>query len=291
MSTPCEADGDLCTIDHCDGNGGCVTYDNMVCQDPNPPCEGGKYCEPTTGQCVDHPDADLSTPCEVETPPDLCTIDHCDGSGACVTYDNVVCQDANPPCEGGQHCEPTTGQCVDDPDADLSTPCEVETPPDLCTIDHCDGNGNCVWLSDVDCSHLDDQCNVGVCDPATGECEQDPKDLSTPCEADGDPCTGDHCDGNGQCVFDRYVCGACCLPDGSCQDDMTTSQCAVVPGGGSFRGAGSVCLGDADGNGIDDLCERLIPTVSEWGLLILALLLLTLGKVCFGRRQWAWGEQ
>ena len=144
-----------------------------------------------------------------------------------MTYDNVVCQDPVPPCEGGEECNPATGACDPLPDAP----------------------------------------------------------LSTPCEADGDPCTVDHCDGNGQCVYESYVCGACCvIEDGSCQDNMTAAQCAALPGETTFH-MGLLCLGDADGNGVDDLCEIEIPAVSEWGLVILALLLLTVGKVYFGQRR------
>jgi hypothetical protein len=52
-----------------------------------------------------------------------------------------------------------------------------------------------------------------------------------------------------------------------------------------FQGVGSVCRGDADGDGLDDLCDiDNIPTVSEWGLVIMTLLLLTCAKIYFGRR-------
>jgi len=45
---------------------------------------------------------------------------------------------------------------------------------------------------------------------------------------------------------------ACCLPDGTCMDtDRATCICL----GGVPGGPGSVCLGDADGNMIDDACE------------------------------------
>jgi hypothetical protein len=41
-----------------------------------------------------------------------------------------------------------------------------------------------------------------VCDPQSGGCVPAPDPpLSTPCEADGNACTVDHCDGNGSCVF------------------------------------------------------------------------------------------
>jgi len=43
---------------------------------------------------------------------------------------------------------------------------------------------------------------------------------------------------------------------------------------------------DADGNGMPDECD-VIPTVSAWGLVVLALLLLTGAKIYFARRQTA----
>lgn len=35
--------------------------------------------------------------------------------------------------------------------------------------------------------------------------------------------------------------GACCLPDGSCEDNLTSTECAMMSG--SWRGAGSICAG------------------------------------------------
>lgn len=53
--------------------------------------------------------------------------------------------------------------------------------------------------------------------------------------------------------------------------------------GGDFINVGAACLGDGDA--IDDVCPRLvIPTVSEWGLIVTALLGLAMGTVVFGRR-------
>lgn len=49
LGEPCEADDNLCTIDQCDGNGACVTFDNVTCEAPCPPCEGD--CDPATGLC------------------------------------------------------------------------------------------------------------------------------------------------------------------------------------------------------------------------------------------------
>ena len=62
-----------------------------------------------------------------------------------------------------------------------------------CTItnsNHCAG---------VDCSGLDDSCNVGQCNPSTGACETAPRADGTSCD-DANACTtGDVC-GSGTCV-------------------------------------------------------------------------------------------
>jgi hypothetical protein len=56
--------------------------------------------------------------------------------------------------------------------------------------------------------------------------------------------------------------------------------------GGWAAPTGAVaCWGDADGDGIDDACETIIPTLSVWGLVVLVLLLLTGGKIYFGRQR------
>jgi hypothetical protein len=140
-STSCEADGNKCTVDHCDGQGHCVLDHNVTCAAPVPPCEGGQHCDTASGQCVDNPDAQASTSCEADG--NRCTVDHCDGRGHCVLDHNVTCAAPVPPCEGGQHCNTTTGQCVDNPDAAVSTVCDADA--DTCTLDHCDGAGHCVF--------------------------------------------------------------------------------------------------------------------------------------------------
>ena len=56
-----------------------------------------------------------------------------------------------------------------------------------------------------------------------------------------------------------------------------------------FQGPLSVCHGDGDGDGVGDICGvyDAIPTVSEWRLVALALLLLIGANVCFGARRQA----
>ena len=74
---------------------------------------------------------------------------------------------------------------------------------------------------------------------------------------------GDACD---PCPFDR---GADSDGDGVCgSNDLCLAQDDRV---------------DDDANGVPD-CLEAIPTVSQWGLVVMTLLLLTAWKVYFGRR-------
>ena len=86
---------------------------------------------------------------------------------------------------------------------------------------------------------------------------------------DGAPCCG-------------QVPEACCLAGGGCSmayPDDCADQLVGVP-----QGPGSTCEDDDDHDGIPNCAERpTIPTLSQWGLVVLALVLLATGKVYFGR--------
>lgn len=77
---------------------------------------------------------------------------------------------------------------------------------------------------------------------------------------------------------------------GECPDDPDKLEPGIC-------GCGRPETGDSDGDGVSDCidqcqgvddalfapgCEGQIPTVSQWGLVVLALLLMVLGKVYFG---------
>jgi hypothetical protein len=55
-------------------------------------------------------------------------------------------------------------------------------------------------------------------------------------------------------------CGACCLSDGPCRDNLLRSACESQ--GGSSHGADSFCLGDQDHDRVDDECDNC-PTVAN----------------------------
>jgi hypothetical protein len=194
----------------------------------------------------------------------------CDTNGAdqgCT--DNVTSAD----CQGADKVWTDQGKCV-------STHCEcipLCTPgPRPCGDDGCGGscgscddgnvcngaetcgpNGQCVDGTPLVCND-GNACNgVETCNPSSGCVPGTPLACSNGIACDGietcNPATGcvggaaPDCDDGVECTVD-----ACNEPDGSCSHD------------------------DAD-------CS--IPTVSEWGLVVLTLMLLIGAKVYFGRRQ------
>ncbi len=69
---------------------------------------------------------------------------------------------------------------------------------------------------------------------------------------------------------DCGVIGACCWPAG-CKELGET----VCEGFGEYHGHGTTC---------EEECLKGIPSVSEWGLIVMAVLVLTAGTVVVGRR-------
>ncbi|MCH9003188.1 MAG: PQQ-dependent sugar dehydrogenase [Planctomycetes bacterium] len=77
----------------------------------------------------------------------------------------------------------------------------------------------------------------------------------------------------------RQTDGRCCLSDGSC---FISDAGLCSARAGSFGGAGSICEGDADGDGIDDACDNaIVPAVSTWGMIALILTLCTAMAIKF----------
>jgi hypothetical protein len=136
-----------------------------------------------------------------------------------------------------------------------------------------DGDGTC--NVDDACPDDDNQDQVTQCPCGTGPFDS----FNNPTDTDGD--------GTADCVDD------CPLDDNT--DDESICGC----NGPDEWWDGFNQPRDSDGDGVIDCrdqcwgvddtifapgCETAIPTISEWGLVILALLLLVAGKVYFGRR-------
>ncbi len=273
--TSCNADGNLCTVDRCNGTGGCVFASNVACQPASPPCEAGATCNPGTGVCVPLPDAPNGTVCEADG--SLCTNDRCNGTGSCVFSSSVTCQPASPPCEGGAACNPATGSCQPQADGSAGTPC-ADTDGNTCTTAACNGTGTCnqthaLSPAGTSCPDSDGTvcttaacngaggCNQShsvvscpgatacaggqTCNPGSGQCESAPDPAAgTPCaDTDGAPCTSAACDGAGACDQSFTLRPA----DSPCEEDgnlCTTDRC---DGAGTCTVGAAVVCQSADG--------------------------------------------
>ena len=296
-------DGNRCTSDHCDAVQGCVYEDiSYLCIDEIVCTVDG--CDPALG-CVNTPDDTL---CD-DT--DACTTDVCDPAQGCV-YEDITCDDGVS-CTRDD-CDPASG-CVNAPDdtlcndndlctadhCDAVEDCVYEDISDecddanVCTADRCDPALGCVY------EDISDMCDDGVacthdaCDPVSG-CTNIPDDLL--CD-DGDVCTGDVCTLTGCQYHDNGLCQACCIAD-LCID-TTITDCLAQ--GGTPQGIGTTCavvICTVCGNGVvepgeecdgadddacpgqclgDCTCHVELPTLSTWGTIVLALLLLVFAKL------------
>ncbi len=94
---------------------------------------------------------------------------------------------------------------------------------------------------------------------------------------DGNVCTADICIESVDACGYLAVCGACCDAwDGTCTDEVAEPDCNCPQ-----------CQWHPAAECADIVCETVfvvIPTVSQWGAVVLALLLLIGEKVAFGRR-------
>jgi uncharacterized repeat protein (TIGR01451 family) len=162
----CEKDGDKCTLEKCDGKGACVPDDVVECIGPVGQCDGGKVCDPDTGECKDRPDKPVGTVCERDR--NKCTPDKCNDRGFCVPAGPPVACHGPGQCDGGKECDPTTGQCtINLPEVPAGTPCEVDR--NKCTTDACNGKGFCIKGPVKDCDD-EDVCTDDACDEDTGAC-------------------------------------------------------------------------------------------------------------------------
>jgi hypothetical protein len=71
---------------------------------------------------------------------------------------------------------------------------------------------------------------------------------------------------------------ACCLPDNSCREDLTDSECTDAEG--KLLSVNCPTIIDEKGG-----CDANVPATSEWGLAVLALVVLIAGTVALRRRE------
>lgn len=263
--TPCD-DAMACTTgDACVVGGACVGTPTD-CSSLDGPCTTG-VCDPISGVCnaMHHAAGSLCTD------GDICTDnDQCDGAGTCVGVPRD-CSALDDVCHIGV-CNSLSGACQAQP-ANLGGPCD---DGDACTTgDLCELSGQCAG-SNVDCTGLDDNCNVGVCNPIDGQCAAQPLPDGQACD-DGDACTtNDTCfagvctgglpdvcqppaapvsDGLPKNRYLSFVVGGT-VPDGNPVVQALRVGCVEHPGFHKWVGA-------PDGNGLSHLL--CTPVYRDWG--------------------------
>lgn len=179
-------DGNPCTTDTCNAVGACVNTNNTIACDDGNACTMGDTC--SAGSCSG-------------TPVTCSPLDQCHTAGT---------------------CNPATGTCSNPNQMDGTT-CN---DGNACTqADACQA-GVCAGTNAVTCTALDGCHDVGVCNPATGQC-------SNPNKMDGSACS----DSNACTQTDTCVAGVCsgmmpvvCATPDQCHDagvcDTTSGMCS-----------------------------------------------------------------
>lgn len=135
------------------------------------------------------------------------------------------------------------GQAPQDAGSDADTDAELPKEDDAGTPPSCD---------EIDCSSLDDACNVGVCDPDTIRCVAKPVANGTACGSDlDDACTNPDTCHAGVCRPNHASAGAPCgVPGVVCHYD---DEC---DGAGSCENMGLWNVGTICGDLVDTECDN-----------------------------------
>ncbi len=286
----CDGNTGLCTDDVLPGN--CVGdqltwHKGELCSALNPPCtqHTGACCDGNTGLCAD------------DVLPDNCVGDQL------TWHKGELCANLNPPCtqHTGACCDGNTGLCSDDvlPGscvgdqltwhkgelcANLSPPCVQHTG--ACCLTSPGAGGTCVddvlpqdctgpqriWSKGLLCSQVTCEEAAGACcNTLEGTCTENV--LLSDCQGPQRQWTK-----NGSCA------GVVCLPASGACCDANTGLCTLT----TFADCNcSTCEWTKNATCEEIDCQppgEEIPTVSQWGLAVLSLLLLIGAKIRFGRR-------
>ena len=230
------ADG-TCTANTCDGATGVCAMVNLneggSCDDANS-CTDADLC--TAGVCAGTPLA-TGTDCSDDCNTGVCNVT----TGLCEAtplVDGTTCDDGSD-CTETDEC--SAGVCSGTTLAD-DTACDdgdLCTDTDICTSGVCAG-------TDLDCSLLDNACNVGTCNSADGACVATAMADGTSCD-DGEQCTEtDECSAG--------VCGGTAAADGTACDDADTCTEGEICEAGLCSGGSDVCtIGDEVAEPVDDV--------------------------------------
>lgn len=178
VSTPCTNDGNACTNDHCDGAGACIHPPNVAscddglfctgvdtcaggsCQHTGNPCTGGSECADVCNEAANDCFDPSGTPCTADVNP--CTLDQCDGVGACAHpagNAGTLCRPATDQCDVAESCDGVSTICPANQFQPDFTPCD---DGDACTTNDVCFAGSCLFTAGTAC----DPCEI--CDVDQG---------------------------------------------------------------------------------------------------------------------------
>ncbi|MBI5505584.1 MAG: hypothetical protein HY899_12350 [Deltaproteobacteria bacterium] len=221
----CNEQGDTCSVQavneggDCDDGGFCTLGDHCqagVCTGDQRDCADSVSC--TIDACDEAADQ-----CTHQASDALCSngtfcdgVETCNAVSGCAGGSAVDCSNLNATC--------VTGVCNEDQDACATQPANEAGSCDdgnFCTVDDTCNAGLCGGGA-RDCSALDGECVVGVCNEAGDTCATQARPGGTQCD-DGDACTSDdQCDAGvcqGQPIAGCGVCGDAEVGDGEECDD------------------------------------------------------------------------
>lgn len=218
-------DGEFCTTaDACDGSGVCVGGTANDCGMDHGPCEA-VLCSEQGKSCAITPVND-GVGC---TPTDLCKINGVCQTGQCVGETKKCTFSPLAECNTVE-CDPATGDCAATPDpVKDNAPCVLTG--DLCKVDKNCQSGQCVGGADKDCSGFDIECEIGMCDPATGICGPVLGPIGATCTGGVGPCEVGVCNANGECKSKAGPDGTACNDHDACTgaDQCVAGVCTDGP--------------------------------------------------------------
>ncbi len=193
----CEGDDNCCNDRCCEGSD--------CCESPDPCCDAGDPCCHNPNRCCNPDNPCCGSPDPCCNPNDEC----CGNPDRCCNPDNPCCGSTDPCCNHNDPCCPSGHAC-----------CNPDNP---CCIAAAATRTNAAPI-------------VAVTGPSKPCCEPDPDpccNVPDPCCGvdcnDGNSCTQDICDENGECQNP-------CLPDcGGCGQNKVCFDCGCVSGNCSFQ--------------------------------------------------------
>ncbi|MGB2988159.1 MAG: choice-of-anchor L domain-containing protein, partial [Phycisphaerae bacterium] len=208
----------------------------------------------------------------------MCGQGPCGSTGACCYPDGScdedmsieACSTAGGTYAGdGTNCTPTEACCLAD------ETCQ-DLMPFCCSVAGGTPQGEGTYCAqsepEIDCTIYGACCVDDVCVPVADESECGA--MSGEYQGDGTACPA-------ACLEKPDLLGCCCSEPcsepGNCWDDYTRPMCDYLGTGWTWYG-GHTCIEVC----VDNVC---IPTVTEWGLVVMTLLVLSAGTVVIFRRR------